>query len=88
MSKQQSEQEVRIYALIKHQLREARSTDKSVTELFKPIKNELEKYVEAQLEEGKEETNRNIAIENKSFCGCPMCEFHATAYEIYNSTTP
>lgn len=38
----------RIHKLVKHQLREARSTTKTVTNLAKPIKTEIERYVAQQ----------------------------------------
>lgn len=38
----------RIHKLVKHQLRAARSTTKTVTALAKPIKAELERYVAQQ----------------------------------------
>lgn len=42
------DEELRIYKLLKHQLRLARSTDQSITELAKPLRAELEHTLESR----------------------------------------
>lgn len=50
MSKELSTEEERLYKIIKHQLRQARTSGDSITLLVKPIKNELIARDKAMLE--------------------------------------
>lgn len=45
----------------------------------------LEQLFAAHLQAAVEEAKQELVYTNKSFCGCPMCEHHSTAYKLTQS---